>query len=70
MYAPTERELFKAELIYKTRMCREFQRFGRCPRAKECQYAHGEEEMRRLPARGDADDRIETVRHPCSKEFS
>ncbi len=55
--------------MYKTRICREFQRFGRCARGKDCQYAHGEHELRRLPARGDADDRIETV-CLCNMEFS
>jgi hypothetical protein len=69
-HAPTERELFKAELLYKTRMCREWQRFGRCPRGKDCQFAHGEAELRRLPGRGEVgEDRIETV-CLCNKEFS
>ncbi|PVU97352.1 hypothetical protein BB559_002060 [Furculomyces boomerangus] len=35
--------------LYKTSLCDRFERFGECPRGDQCNYAHGQLELRKRP---------------------
>ena len=47
-FAPGSRGLMQPDgaMLFKTRLCTNFQASGQCPFAEKCHFAHGEEELR------------------------
>jgi len=42
---------------YKTTLCRNFEKMGKCPYKKKCQFAHGKGELQKLAPIGNRDER-------------
>ena len=51
-FAHSPAELQAAPVLQKTQLCTKFKRHGQCPRGENCQFAHGQSELRKVSNAG------------------